>query len=216
MPDDIKALAKKLRRLSSEEFSKATASAINTVAFAANEEQKTSVSTKFINRNKYTAGSMMMFKASPKKDANKIDALVGSKSPYLPEQETGGTVKTRRGRPAISMPTKKARRGNWNKPISPKLRMDKIRNIGRRSGGGKMLPKGTPYFWLSGGQLKNTTLFERRGFKLIRIRIVTRGPIKLNPTHWHTEAMAKHGNAANMSTEWGKELSKGLAKLGAT
>ena len=214
MSNDIKALAKKLRALSSEEFSQATAAAINIVASSSNEQQKIVLASRFIIRNKYTIGSLKMFKASPKRDAEKIDAIVGSKSPYLDDQETGGTVRTRSGRPAVAMPTKSARRGNWSKSVTARLRMDKIKAIGRRRGG-KMSPKGTPFFFLSGGSLKNTTLFERRGKKLIRVRVITRGPIKLKPTHWHTEAMAVHGNAATMAKEWGTEISKSLAKLGA-
>lgn len=214
MPDDVKALAKKLRALSSEEFSQATASAINIVANKSNEQQKTVINNRFIVRNKYTIGSLKMFKASPKKDANKIDAIVGSKSPYMDEQEAGGITRTRTNKPAAAMPTKAARRGNWSKSVTVRLRMDKIKTIGRRKGG-KMAPKGTPFFFLEGGRLKNQTLFERRGNKLIRVRVIARGPIKLKPTHWHTEAMAKHGNAATMSKEWGQELSKSLSKLGA-
>lgn len=215
MPDDIKKLAKTLRLLSSTEFSAATAATINRIATAANGGQRLNIQREFKLRNKFTLGSLMMFKASPKKDADKIDALVGSKSPYLPEQETGGMPRTRRNKPAVSMPTKKARGGNWGKPVGARFRMDKIRSIGHRGSGGRMTPKGTPFFFLEGGRLKNKTMFERRGRRLIRVRVITHGPIKLKATHWHTEAMAKFGKPSLMAKAWQLEINKSLTKLGA-
>lgn len=214
MADDVKALAKKLRLLSSTEFSTATAGAINRVATAVNSGQRMNLKRDFTLRNKFTAGSLMMFKATPKADASKINALVGSKSPYLDEQEAGGVAQTRRGKPALSMPTRKARRGDWAKPVTARLRMDKIKPVGRRRGG-RMTPKGAPFFFLEGGRLRNKTLFERRGAKLIRVRVVTRGPIHLRATHWHTDATGKFGKPSVMSAAWGVELNKGLARLGA-
>ena len=213
--DTIAGLAKALRRLSAEEFSTATAATINRIATAANGQQGRNIQRDFKLRNKFTLGSLMMFKATAKKDPDKIDALVGSKSPYLPEQETGGTAMTRLGRPAVSMPTLAARRGAWTRAVTARFRLDKIKPIGRRRGSGRMTPKGTPYFYLQGGSLKNKMLFQRVVSKLIRIRVITRGPVRLKATHWHTEAMDKAGRPALMSAAYGVELNKALTRLGA-
>ncbi len=214
VPDDIRHLAKSLRLLSGAEFSTATATAINRIATAANSGQRMNLSKDFTLRNKFTVGSLMMFKATPKSDANKINALVGSKSPYLPTQEEGGQAVTRRGKPARLMPSLASRRGAWGRPVTARARLDKVRVIGRRTGRG-MAPKGTPFFWLEGGQLRNKTLFERRGKKLVKIRIVTRTPVHVKSSHWHTQATGKFGRPAVMMAAWGREIEKGLTKLGA-
>jgi len=213
--DDVRKLAKDLRLLSASAFSEATAAAINRVAHAANVAQSLNVRKDFTLRNKFTLGSLMMFKASPKKDANKIDALVGSKSPYLPEQESGGEAVGKDGKPVKIMPALASRRGSWDRPVASRFRLKALGPIGRRMGNGRMTPKGAQAFWLKGGSLKQRTLFYRTGKKLLKVRIATKGPIKIKPTHWHAQAMARFGKPSVMSAAWGVELAKGLSKLGA-
>lgn len=215
MSDDLKSLAKKLRLLSGPEFSQATAATLNRITSGVNGGQRINIKREFTLRNKFTLGSLMVFKATPKADANKINSLVGSKSPYLDDHEGGGTPKTRRGKDAVAMPSKASRRGNWGRPITARARMDKIRVIGHRGRDGRMTPRGTPYFFLEGGRMKNKTLFERRGRRLVRLRVITKGPVHFKASHWHTEATGKYGRPALVSAAYQVELARGLTKLGA-
>ncbi len=78
-----------------------------------------------------------------------------------------------------------------------------------------MTPKGTPFFWLEGGRLRNRMLFERRGSRLIRVRVITHGPVHLKPTHWHSNAANRFGRPSVMSAAYGVEIEKALTRLGA-
>lgn len=156
-----------------------------------------------------------MFKATAKPDADKINALVGSKSPYLDEQEAGGDALTSKGTAAKTMPALGARRGAWGKAVVSRYRQKSMGTIGHRGAGGRMTPKGAKFFWLSGGSLRNEMLFTRQGSKLVRVRLKTRGPVRLKSTHWHSNAMAKAGRPALMSAAYGVELNKALTRLGA-
>lgn len=215
MADDVAKLAKKLKALSAEEFSIATAAAVNRVAHAVEIAQGFNVQREFTLRNKYTMGSLRRLKATPKKDANKIDSIVGSRSEYLDDQDVGGVARTRRGRPSLAMPSKASRRGNWGKPVTARYRMDKIKAVGHRGQGGRMTPRGTPFFFLEGGKLKNKTLFERRGRKLIRVRVVKNKPTNLKATRWHSSARDRLGRPSVMAAAFNAEINKGLTKLGA-
>ena len=77
---DVKALAKSLKLLATDEFSLATATAINRVAFAAHKGSEANIRREFTLRNKFTLGSMLFYKASPKKDASKRAAGVMNRS----------------------------------------------------------------------------------------------------------------------------------------
>jgi hypothetical protein len=213
MTDDVRALAKKLRAIAGPEFSEATAAALTRVAHAAHSQSLSNIRRDFTLRNKFTLGSMIFYKASPKKDPEKIDAITGSKSPYLPEQDEGGEALTRAGKPALSMPSLASRRGSWQRPVTARYRLGQLGTVGRRRNG-KMTPNGAKFFWLSGGSLTKPTLFTRQGKKLVKVRLKTR-PIHLKATHWHSSAVAKFGRPEVMSAAWGKELSVRLAKLGA-
>lgn len=216
MPDDIRHLAKTLRLLSGSAFSQASADTLNRIANAANGEQGRNLRRDFTLRNKYTQGSLMMFKATPRPDAAKINALVGSKSPYLDEQEAGGEAQTYQGRAAKTMPALGARRGTWGRAVVSRYRQKTMGAIGRRGSNRRMRPKGAKFFWLAGGKLKNETLFTRGpGGKLVRVRLKTRGPVRIAATHWHSRAMAKAGRPALMSAAYGVELNRQLTKLGA-
>jgi hypothetical protein len=156
---------------------------------------------------------MLFYKASPKKDASKIDALTGSKSPYLDEQEAGGAVMTRQGKQAQSMPSRAARGGSWGKSVTSRFRRSAMGMIGHRGDSG-MTPKGAKFFWLSGGSLAEPILFFRKGKKVTRVRIATK-PLTVKATHWHSSAMAKFGREGIMAAAWAVELEKGLTKIGA-
>ena len=210
--DDVAALAKHLRRLAAGEFSLATATALTRVANAVNTGQRMNLKKDFKLRNKFTVGSLMMFKATPKSDANKINALVGSRSPYLPEQETGGPAMepTPYGwRPAKTMPSLKMRRGSWaNKARRGKVGGDAfILRPSMRPRVGKRALR---------SRLKEAGVFVRVGGKLVKVRsILVKGNVTLKPTHWHTQATARFGKQSVIDAAWKHEIEKGLTKLGA-
>src|SRR6185369_15174579 len=166
---------------SGPEFSAATAATLNRIATAANGEQGRNLRREFILRNKFTQGSLMMFKATAKPDADKINALVGSKSPYLDEQEAGGVAETKAGGPVKSIPSLQARGGSWSKPVGARFRRKRMGTIGHRGGGGRMTPKGAQFFWLSGKSLRTPTMFFRNATGLHKVFLSLKSRLQVKP-----------------------------------
>lgn len=227
MADDLRSLAKSLRLLAVDEFAVATAAAINRVARAAHSASMENIRREFTLRNKYTLGSMMYYKATPKKDANKIDAITGTRSRYLDEQEVGGVAQTKDGKPAKLMPSKASRSGVWKtKSILQRYRLNSIGDIAKRKSK-KMTPQTAKAFflqptenpgakWLRGlRRLDKSAIFIRRGGKLIWVRVLTFNPIQLKATHWHGKARDKFGRQEVIDAAYRVELEKGLTKIGA-
>ena len=79
-----------LRAIGETELPEAIAAGINRIAGGAAAAQLMNVRHDFILRNKYTERSLAFYRANPKKDINRINAIVGSKQPYMALQEEGG------------------------------------------------------------------------------------------------------------------------------
>lgn len=115
----------------------------------------------------------------------------------------------------MSMPTKKARRGYWSKPVSSPFRYDKIgTSMGAkffmmRPGMGEGLRKRRQY------NLEKTILFTRIMGELVRVRVILKSPIQIKPTHWHSDAMSMAGRPAVIMAAYKEELNLALTRLGA-
>ena len=204
--DDLSAWAKKIKKLAKTEEPKIIAATLNRLATAANTAQGLALRRDFKLRNKFTLRSLKMFKASPKPDLAKIDAYVGSKSPYLDEQESGGVAETRSGRPTKTMPSLKARGGSWGKAIRPAYRWGKVH-----------LGKNSPYFVLrpAGKLLRSSYIFTRKAGRLVRVRKLLNESIKLKATHWHSNAVGRFATQPKFASVYIDEASKALTRLGA-
>src|SRR5574344_1563833 len=116
MPDtitaqmDTKQVEMLLKMLSKGALDKASARTLNRIAKRVDNAQRENVQKDFINRNQYTANSLRMYSASESRPMDKQDAVVGSVSPYLPVQESGGTVRAQKQK--IPIPTLASRGGN--------------------------------------------------------------------------------------------------------
>jgi len=143
--------AKRLKRLAKDELPGVYARSLNIVATAADDAQRQSLRASFRIRNKWTEGSLAMWKSRPNKQTSQINAVVGSRSDYLRTQEEGGIETSQDGRPTMSMPSRKSRRGNWGKPVSAAWRPAKFGNVARRGRGGAMSPTDAKFFILGPG-----------------------------------------------------------------
>lgn len=220
MPRELtfKQLHAKLTALAKDEVPGVFARSINRVAKAAHGAQLRALDSKFTLRNKFTRGSMMLWEARPNKDPNKINAITGSRSPYLGVQETGGTEVGKDGKPTMTTPSKASRRGNWAKPIVSRFRWGSIGRIARRGPRG-MTPKGAKAFVLGPGpRLSQETIFMRVGKKgkLVRIRTINRGKTMLKATKWHSGSIERVARREVMEASFAHEAYAVLGRMGAS
>lgn len=133
---------------------------------------------------------------------NRMNAVVGSKSPYLPIQEKGG-VKQKAG----SMPTVAGRGGDERSPIPNYFR---LRAMGSIAGGqGQLTAKGRRrrgkgFFILNPGPvLKQRAIFFREPgntyAQIQKIRLLGKRVQVVKPTHFHSEAVKYYGTWAKFN-----------------
>lgn len=144
--------AKKLHALARDELPGVFVRSINRVATAADGAQRRGLRREFTVRNRWSEGSLMLWRAKPSKQVDKINAIVGSRSEYLRLQEEGGVERNRDGSATMSLPSRKARRGNWGRAVSSSMRLSKIGPIAARGSGGRMAPRGAKAFILTPGK----------------------------------------------------------------
>jgi hypothetical protein len=168
----------------------------------------------FILRNKYTEGSLAYYKANPKKDINRINAIVGSKQPYLALQEQGGTEKATGKK--LAMPTVAGRGGSFKNIIPKNLA---LRAMGQIKGTSQRFTKkgnrvrGKGFFILGPGpSLKAPAIFYRRGGTLHKIRLLGKKTQKVKARHWHRDAVNRYATTTNMQMAFIAEARRRIAK----
>lgn len=185
--------------MSGEAFPKAMAATINTTAKAAHNRSLRNVRERFTIRNRYTERSIRFSGARVKSGGRFGYAITGSISPYMPLQETGGTVRARRQ--AIAIPTKAARTGGVKTGVvARRYRMDRIGRIG---GGGK-------FFFLP---TRKPGLYTRKRGKLIMIRDISISKYRLKPTRWHGDAVDQFAKRSIMEAVFEREAKKQLGHI---
>lgn len=97
---DSHALKSFLTNLEMKQIPFATAVALTRTAQEAQSAIKTGLSSKFIQRNKWTAGGII-FQRAEKKDWPNTQSIVGSRDEYMIKQEEGGNVAPKNKRHAI-------------------------------------------------------------------------------------------------------------------
>jgi hypothetical protein len=179
---------------------------LNTQAHLAGIRQLQNLKKDFTLRNQYTEGSLRIGKESGTRGLywpalatvpiNRMNAVIGSKSPYLPIQEEGGQKQK-----AGSMPTLAGRGGDEKAVIPSYFRLRAMGSIGGGKGsftrGGKRR-RGKGFFILGPGPtLKQPAIFFREldhpGAPLMKIRLLGKKTQTVKPTHWHTEAVRYYG-----------------------
>lgn len=215
-------------------FPEIIARTLNVHAGLAGMRQLQNLRKDFTLRNEYTEGSLHIGKgagseglywpASPTVPIQRMNAVVGSKSPYLPLQETGGVAQAK-GK-SLAMPTLAGRGGDEKRPIPQFFR---FRSMGQLGGtrqkyttrGRRIRSKG--FFILGPGpRLKEPAIFFREpgggGARLMKIRLIGRKSQRVRATHWHTEAVRHYGTWKGFNETYARvaKLHAGMRKLAAT
>jgi len=195
----VRAYQRALQKYTKDGLPKAQAATINAVAKAAHNRSLRNVRERFTLRNRYTERSIRFSEARVRSSGRVGYAVTGSKSPYLPLQEKGGTVRARRRR--IAIPTKAARTsGLKTKPVARRYRMNQIGPIGR----------GSKFFFLP---TRKPGLYTRKGKRLIMIRDISIRSYRLRPTRWHSEAVSKFSKRSVMNAIFMREAKKQLGQI---
>ncbi len=192
-----------MNRVCKELLPKAIVATVNTCAKGSLARSRKIVKEDFTLRNVYTKNSLIMWasKYKPSRSIDKINAIVGTKSSYLPLQETGGVVRARRQR--IPIPTTAARRGKTKAGVvAPDYRMSKIGRIGR----------GSKFFYM---RLRKPGIFMRQGKakRLIMIRDLSLRSYRIQPTKWHSRSTEYFKKRGTMERIFVHHAKRQLAKV---
>lgn len=183
-----------LGSLPGDELQKATARTLNAISLGAHAQQRKNLQSKLIVRAPYTMNSLKRYPASESKSIQKQNAIVGSTSPYLPIQDSGGIVRARSRR--IPIPTNVLRGSDRRKRIAPSMRIG----------------SNTRFFVLSPGAqgiVKAPGLYVRKSKKkIVKVRDLSQSQIRLKPTKWHTSAALKYAKFSVISGVFIREAKK--------
>ncbi len=207
---------KALKAIAEKELPHAAAAAINRIASGAAQAQRANLRERFTLRNRYSEGSLVFWEANPEKqrDFNKLNAIVGSKQPYLALQEEGG-VERAKGR-TLAMPTIAGRGGSMKYAIPRALRlraMGQIRGTSQRytKKGNRVRSKG--FFILGpGARLQQAAIFRRQGGTLTKLRLLGRVQQQVRPRHWHEDAVRKYAKASLVQVAFVAEAKRRIAR----
>ena len=197
--------AKELRRLqralNPKLYAQAQVNALNAVARVVHTTGERNIKQKLIVRApRYTLGSLRMSPAKVRSSGAAGYAEVGSISPYLPLQETGGRVRPRR-RGRLAVPTVAGRGGSWLRAIPPRLRVKAMRGQRR-------------FFTLPAGpRLRQPGIFTRRGKRLLMVRGLGFGSVRVPASHWHTDAVKQFGKQHIINQVFIREARKLLGAI---
>ena len=145
-------------------------------------------------------------KYTVKLDLNRINAISGTVSPYMPLQEAGGTQKPKIGAKFIPMPTTAGRGGSVRKVIPKKFRL----------GPGKpAFGKGSPFFALPSGIYVRVGKPSKSGklAPMIMIRTLGESTQVVKKTQWHESAMKQWGTPENMQKAYIQAAERELKRL---
>lgn len=208
-----------LRKLGKEELPKVAAAVVTRLAVAGQGAQARALGRDFTLRNKWTLGSLRTWKAKPMANIDRINAVTGTVSPYLDEQEVGGTETNKDGTPTRTTPSLTSRGRNWQKPISARFRWSALRNsknntfvLKPRSGAAVLSRKRQA----SRRAIRQAIIVQRTGVRTLKkLRVVNRSDVHLKATHWHERAMDRLTRPELFQAAFNDEMGKALARLGA-
>lgn len=189
MPPEYRAYMRRLERMAEGTFPRVIADTINTVAGFAHVQSVRNVRDRMTLRNQYTERSIRFYKASPKANAAKINAITGSIQPYMATQETGGYRRPKRGR-KVPVATLFARGGSPTRVVRKRYHAGTLgvnQFVGKPRGGNR--PSG---------------VWERtnRNKRLKMIRNLEEARVVIDATKWHSDAMAKYSSRKVMTDEF--------------
>ncbi len=219
-----------LRRWSDVDLPECIAAGINRIASGAALGQRNNLRQRFILRNKYAEGSLVYYPAramgskGPRAIAS-INAIVGSKQPFLALQEEGGTERAR-GK-SLAMPTVAGRGGNVRSVIPNRLRIRSMGTLGARGKGSRgffFLPPGPrlnqpAIFWrqprYGGAMVRRNRPGQGALNKLYKIRLLGRETQQVKGRNWHRDAVERYGTSTLLQVAFIAEAKRRIAKYAA-
>lgn len=201
--------AKRLQRYGSELMPIVVAETLNRVATLAHIQSIRNMRERMVLRNRYSEGSARFFKASPKKDYRKINAISGHISPYMELADSGGEHKPKSGT-KVPIPTLYARGGSKTKVKIFRQKLGQFFNpqflrahfVGKPKGRGK-------------NANRPVGIYERtdRNKKTKLTHDLSKPSWHVPRTYWHTAAMRKYGTAENINAVFAQEVEREIKKL---
>jgi len=198
---DFKLYKKKLEALGAEILPRVIAETINIVAGFAHVQSQRNIRSRFVNRNRYTENSVRYYKANPKAKIQKINAISGSISDYMDEQDQGGYRMPKSGSKAPESALA-ARGGNPNRVVR---KVNRAGQLGPNQFIGK--PKG------SLARPNGVYARTKRNKYLVMIRNITRSKILIEGKHWHADAVSFKYRREIVTNEFIRQAKMELAKI---
>ena len=197
---------KKLEMLGADILPRVIAETINVVAGFAHVQSQRNIRSRFVNRNRYTENSVRFYKANPKSKIWKINAVSGSISDYMDEQDQGGARVPKQGSKVVEH-TLAARGGDPKRVVLKKNRAGQVgpdRLIG--------VPRG-----IVRGAIRPFGVYSRnkKNKYLVMIRNITRTKVLIEGKHWHTDAVTFKYRREIVTNEFIRQANMELAKAGA-
>ena len=191
-----------MAKLAGKDFPAIVAKSINQVAERAHMSSIINAKNTFKKFNRFSAQSMRFYKANPKKNIFKINAIAGSRSEYLKNQDMGGTTSPRSGH-YVPVPTLAARRGSVRNSIQAQFRLDKGRKskffVLNLESGYRGLFYRRAKWQRGGGHAADTK-------KIVMLRALNQTSVKIKPMRWHTKAMKTYGTQAAMNAAFARAM----------
>lgn len=214
---EYRAYKKALDRIGDDVLPRIIAETVNIVAGYAHVQSIKNTKSRMTLRNQYTTNSIRFYKANPKKDTSKINAVTGSIQPYMALQETGGYKRPRKGK-TLMEPTLAARGGNSQSVV--KRRFVTVGSKMPKSGPKMFIgnPRGIRRAGKFAGRLLPYGMYSRnRGnTQLTMIRNISTASRAIDSTNWHTDAVKSWGKRDIMMQTFKKladaEIAKAKAK----
>lgn len=198
---DFKKYKKQLAALGADVLPRVIAETINQVAGFAHVQSQRNIRTRFTIRNQYTERSLRYYKANPKAKIYKINAVSGSISDYMDEQDQGGYKVPKQGA-TVPMAALAARGGNPKRVIR---KANRAGHLGPNQFIGK--PRGNLDRPLGVYQR------NRKNKYLVMIRNVSRAKVRIEGKHWHTDAVSFRYRREIVTSEFIRQAKQELARL---
>lgn len=205
---DARELEAALRRLDPRKVAEAEAAAINARAKAAHSRSERNIRERLTLRNSYTLRSLKFSPAKVRSSGKVGFAITGSRSPYLPLQEKGGTVRAQHRK--VPIPTKAIRLGKKKSGVvMTKFRLRNVGDIRLPSEKGKKIDDPSRMFFAN---FRKPGFYFRSRKKLIMARDLSRKSYRVRPTKWHSDAVKQFGSERLAYTVYVRELRRRLGK----
>jgi hypothetical protein len=200
--DSFESYKKKLQRIGDDVLQRVVSETLNIVASFAHTQSQWNIRSRFVNRNAYTERSTRFYQAKPRKRWTDINAVTGSVSDYMDEQDAGGFRYPKSGSKA-PVAALAARGGNSRAVIRKKYKAGQLganQFIGKPKGGTG--PVG---------------VYERRNKnkRMAMIRSLEFPKIQIKETKWHRDAVSSYARRDVIEREFIRQASAELSKLGA-